>query len=227
MPVRLLSLDLAAQEWGWYEDMVFTKDNQEEFLRELLFYLNSKKSSFRWKAQPNYTFLLHNRRTGELDNSVRLRGLRVGRKQLIPFGHWNWYFSRISPPIEEMIVFDRHYLCAVEVPFNSNMREARIEYMIHDTKGFYYITIYDWIARCSEPSECMTLLNAVDPVPLYDDWIYRTREYRHFRHLEQLPCHDDPPRRAYIQRNMEAIVKRYEGYEWELLGNSSLEIENI
>ena len=44
MPARLMSSALAAQEWGWYEGMRFIDMNHEDTLRELLLYLNAKKS---------------------------------------------------------------------------------------------------------------------------------------------------------------------------------------
>ena len=199
MPFRLLSPALAAREWGWHEGMVFINRNHEEILRELLLYLNSKKS-FRWKAQPYYALLRASRRTGALESAVKLCGQFPTNQNDKPFGHWVWYFDVISQPGEDLIIFDRQYLCSLTVPFkeDGSLREAKIEYMVEDghDKGFYYITVYDWIARCSEPCECAALLNAIEPVALYENWIYRIREYSFFRYLEHIPCHNDPPRRA-------------------------------
>jgi hypothetical protein len=82
--------------------------------------------------------------------------------------------------------------------------------------GFYYLTTHEWVARCSDPRECVALLDSIDPDALFDDFVFRCLQNLFFRHLEGLLCHDDPPRKAYIQRKMDDIERESGGYEWRL-----------
>jgi len=214
MQHRLLSKALAAQEWGWYEGLRLIDRGHDEVLRELLLYMNSRKR--KWSVSPVYRLQMADRRTGCLENTVKVCRLAPDRGTK-PFGYNVWWLSRADR--FESVVMEPDCLCAVRVYFKSSdvlqlVQYIQIEYMAEEgCTGFYYITVHDWIVRCSEPCECVALLDAIDPFALYDDFVFRIRKYYYFRHLEALLCHNDPPRRAYIQSKMDELERGCGGYE--------------
>jgi hypothetical protein len=215
MQRRLLSKALAALEWGWHEGLCLIDRGHDEVLRELLLYLNSKKR--KWSASPVYRLQMADRQTGYLENTVKLCRLEPdpGTK---PFGYNVWWFCRNHR--FESVVMVPDCLCAVRVYFSSADMSPyiQLEYMEEEgCAGFYliyYITVHDWIVRCSQPCECVDLLDAIDPSALHDDFVFLFRTYHYFRHLESLLCHNDPPRLAYIQRKMSELERGYGGYEY-------------
>jgi hypothetical protein len=217
-PLRLLSRALAAQEWGWHEGLRLVDRGHEDILRELLLCLHMKR---RWRAAvPVYRRLMADQQTGVLENTVELRTIPFDTHSK-PWGHNTWYRHRISQPNSEAV--DPNHLCAVQIPFSQPpfgqdeyVEACQIEYMVEGGVGFYYVTMHDWTTRCSEPSECVALLDAIDPTALNDDYAVRFRKNVHFRHLERCLCHDDPPRKAYIQRTMDDLERESGGYEWIL-----------
>ena len=210
----LMSRELAAQEWGWYEGMRLIDRGHEDLLRELLLYLQSKR---RWeRAEPVYRKLNADPETGQPENTVELRQMKFvpGKR---PWGHNTWYHYGIGHPNSRTC--NPAHLCAVRIPFGEGrIHYGRIEYMVEEGggAGFYYLTAHEWVARCSDPSECVALLDSLDPNALFDDFVFRCHQYTRFRHLEGCLCHDDAPRKAYIALKMEEVARDAGGYEWPL-----------
>ena len=213
MPFRLLSRALAAHEWGWYEGLHLVDRGHEDALRELLLYLHSKR---RWRtAEPVYRQLKADPQTGQPENTVQLRA-RTFVPGTRPWGYSAWYMYGMDDPNSRTV--NLNHLCAVRVPFSEDncLQYGRIEYMVEEGGGlgFYYLTVHDWMARCSDPRECVALLDSLDPTALFDDFVSRCQQNAYFRHLETCLCHDDPPRKAYIQRKMGDLERECGGYEW-------------
>jgi hypothetical protein len=231
--MRLLSRDLAAQEWGWYEGLRMVDYGHDDMLRELLLHLHSQR---RWQmATPVFRKLMVDPQTGVSENTVELRPMKFLPGTRL-WGHNRWYQYGIGNPNSRTFypfhlcavrirnpnsrTFYPFHLCAVRIPFNKDnyVQNARFEYMVEEGggKGFYYLTIHEWVARCSDPSECVALLDRLDPDALYADFVFRCRQFAYFQHLVNCLCHDDAPRKAYIARKMEEVERDAGGYEWPL-----------
>jgi hypothetical protein len=213
--MRLMSRELAAQEWGWYEGLRMVDCGHEEMLRELLLHLHAKQ---RWQmATPVFRKLKADPQTGVLENTIELRPMKFLPGTRL-WGHNRWYQYGIGNP--NSITFNPFHLCAVRIPFNKDnyVQNARIEYMVEEGGGigFYYLTVHEWVARCSDPNECVALLDRLDPNALYADFVLRCTQFSYFQDLVRCQCHDDTPRKAYIARKMEEVARDAGGYEWPL-----------
>ena len=142
----LFSYALAARLWGWYDGMPLHCRDGDEHLRELLQYVNRKPRA-RWTVQAVYHTLVSDPRTGEVNDAVVVRRHKP-EDNYTSFSHWTWSLSRDS--VDGMVwVQSWQHLSCLDVAF-TNGSGARIEYMTDpDGRGFYYITAYDWIARCA------------------------------------------------------------------------------
>jgi hypothetical protein len=130
-------------------------------LRELLVHLHSKR---RWQtAAPVYRKLKIDPQTGVLENTVELRPMKFLPGTRL-WGHNRWYQYGIGNPNSR--TFNPVHLCGVRIPFNKDnyVQNARIEYRVEEGGGigFYYLTVHEWVARCSDPSECVALLDRLD-----------------------------------------------------------------
>ena len=200
----MLSYALAARRWGWYDGMPLHCRDGDDHLRELLLYAHRKRRA-RWTAQAVYHPLVSDPRTGEVQDTVVARHHKPEDNHA-PFSYWTWSLSRDA--VDGMVwVQSWQHLCCLDVVF-PNGTGARIEYMTDpDGRGFYYVTAYDWIARCAEPRECVALLDAIDAPALAADYRARVDRLTLFRHLGRIRCHEDPPRRAYIERAMRGLAR--------------------
>ena len=53
----------------------------------------------------------------------------------------------------------------------------------------------------------MALLDVIDAPALAADYRVRVDQLQLFRHLCVIRCHEDPPRRAYIERTMRRLAR--------------------
>ena len=83
---------------------------------------------------------------------------------------------------------------------------VKINYLLEEGNvGHYYVEVFDRIARCAEPRECVALLDALDVDAIERAYYARIESYALLRHLQNSRC-NDAPRREYIQRRMAYII---------------------
>jgi hypothetical protein len=228
--MHLLTRSYAAEYWGWRNGMSFVNRECDEYFRDLIRYATQYHKSNGWHILPCFRRLFRAEHTSIHEDIVQLV-LRPNMPRLYN-AHSAWHLHR-KADLEPPACVDSQYMFRLVVKFKQPPIESNdlpvtafIHHMqtdpccafVRPDERFYYVHVHDWIARCSDPSEVVALLNAIQHNVLFlmSEHRRRLQGYMLYPYLENvlLKTNHDAPRRRYLQRTMEEIAKGWGECIW-------------
>ena len=199
----MLARARAAREWGFYEGKLLRDGGAEEALTELLLYIGSHRQRKGWVALAASRPVFRKLNAIDPDEEIlQVQAWDEAGQRHTRLGHdLPWAIVSVSTLAVPHELTHCKCIFAVGVRFHAESVVAMIKHRVDDGCPHYYVEVYDWIARCSELSECVALLDTIEPDRLMRDHEARllVEYWRACLGLTQL-C--DWPRRAYILRKV-------------------------
>jgi hypothetical protein len=211
--MHLLTRAHAARCWGWHNAMSFVAC--DEYLHDLLRYAAHHRSNG-WHLLPCFRRLF--RAQDALARTLQL--VLRPRAPSLYTAHSAWHMCW---KVDTGPLVDSQYAFRLAVRFAPHSESDPLTAFVHHmqtdpycafarpAERFYYVHVHDWVARCAEPCEVVALLNAIQRSAkrIQSEHARRSHEYELYAHLESI-LDSDAPRRQYVRRFMERIVRRWE-----------------